>query len=224
LPYYLTDNFFEYVEPSTANVLLALISVFAGFLIGYEREIKNKPAGIKTMVLVSLGSTTFSLLSHLGAASGDPNRLAAQIVTGVGFLGAGAVMHGGSVVKGLTTAATIWAMAAIGMVIGFGFPWAAIGLSVLVFAVLRGASVMEMKFVGKCQMATAHVTFHSNNGKGDVKVFDILEDFMILRSACHINKSEDGLTTISFSYCNSHKFHKDFLRRLAELQEVHTIV
>jgi putative Mg2+ transporter-C (MgtC) family protein len=96
------------------------LSVFLGYLIGYERELRHKDAGISTHVLVIAGAMTFTLLS----AVVDPNstsRIASQIVVGIGFLGAGLILKDGSNVRNLTTAASVWYAAAIGMALGFGF-------------------------------------------------------------------------------------------------------
>src|SRR6476646_4887224 len=91
-----------------------LVSALCGGLIGLERELKNKPAGIKTNMLICLGSSLYTSVSILiamnpsGEIQGDPSRLAAQIVSGIGFLGGGAIMQSRGSIQGLTTAATIW--------------------------------------------------------------------------------------------------------------------
>lgn len=98
------------------------LSAFFGALIGYERERHGHPAGLRTHILVGVGATLFTLAS-LGIAEGrggDPGRIAAQIVSGIGFLGAGTILRQGSVVKGLTTAASLWVVAGIGMAVGIG--------------------------------------------------------------------------------------------------------
>ncbi len=97
------------------KILLALL---AGGLIGAEREFRDKSAGFRTMILITLGATLFTILSHRLAPNSDPNRIAANIVTGIGFLGAGAILRDGLRITGLTTAATIWLAAAVGMAIG----------------------------------------------------------------------------------------------------------
>ncbi|MBI4348232.1 MAG: MgtC/SapB family protein [Elusimicrobia bacterium] len=90
--------------------------------VGLEREISDKPAGLRTNVLICLGSTLFTLVSlRMAGPLTDPTRIAAQVVSGIGFLGAGAIMREGEHVTGLTTAATIFVVAAIGMAVGFGF-------------------------------------------------------------------------------------------------------
>lgn len=115
-----------------------IISLILGVMIGVERERKVKSAGLKTNVLICLGSTlytTVSLLNMTGAS--DPNRAVAQIVSGVGFLGAGSIIHGKASVSGLTTAATIWLVAAVGMTVGAGYPLVAFLFTITVLFVLR---------------------------------------------------------------------------------------
>ena len=91
-----------------------------GSAVGYERRTADKPAGLRTLSLVALGSALFAIISAFGFDTADQSRVAAQIVTGVGFLGAGTILRSGVTISGLTTAATICATAAIGMAVGFG--------------------------------------------------------------------------------------------------------
>jgi putative Mg2+ transporter-C (MgtC) family protein len=99
-----------------------LLSAGLGAVLGFEREWRQKYAGLRTNILIALGSTLFTVMSiDLSVSSGgDPTRVAAQIVTGIGFLGAGAIMRTGSGIRGLTTAAMIWVNAAIGVAVGGG--------------------------------------------------------------------------------------------------------
>lgn len=106
-----------------------------GSLIGLERELRGYPAGIRTLALVTLGSALFTDASQI--FDGDRGRVAAQIVTGIGFLGAGVIFREGYTVRGITTAATIWAAAAIGMAIGLELYFVAVLGTVLVFALLE---------------------------------------------------------------------------------------
>ncbi|OYT75193.1 MAG: methyltransferase [Armatimonadetes bacterium JP3_11] len=99
-----------------------LIAIGLSALIGWERELRGRPAGIRTHVLLCLGATLMMILSRAFAPTGDPGRIAAQIVSGVGFIGAGTILRQGSVVRGLTTAASLWAVVAIGMTVGMGTP------------------------------------------------------------------------------------------------------
>jgi putative Mg2+ transporter-C (MgtC) family protein len=99
-----------------------LTAALLGALLGFEREVRHKSAGLRTNILISLGSALFTLMSYEMAEGGkaDPSRIAAQIVTGIGFLGAGAIMRTDSGVQGLTTAATVWVNAAVGVAVGGG--------------------------------------------------------------------------------------------------------
>ena len=115
-----------------------LVAAVLGAVIGIERELHDHPAGVRTHLLVALGSALFTVLSIVGFPSADgtatdPSRVAAQIVTGIGFLGAGAIIKYGPSVRGLTTAASLWAAAAIGMAAGAGLPFLGIATTVIVF-------------------------------------------------------------------------------------------
>lgn len=118
-----------------------LISFFIGSLIGIERETHNQPAGLRTHILISIGATIVMLISiyipqtFTNFQNGDPGRIAAQVVSGIGFLGAGAILKFGADVKGLTTAASIWAMAALGLAVGAGmYAISFVGVIVILFA------------------------------------------------------------------------------------------
>lgn len=125
-----------------------LAAIVAGALIGLERELADKPAGLRTNILICLGAALFALLSvRLSDASAlvDPARVAAQIVTGVGFLGAGAIIQHRNHVIGLTTAATIWAVASVGMAFGTGFFLLGLLGTLLTAAVLFGMGFAETR-------------------------------------------------------------------------------
>ncbi len=118
-----------------------IISFLVGTLIGVERETHDQPAGLRTHILISIGATIVMLISifipqtYTSFQNGDPGRIAAQVVSGIGFLGAGAILKFGADVKGLTTAASIWAMAALGLAIGAGmYIVGLIGVVVILFA------------------------------------------------------------------------------------------
>lgn len=115
-----------------------IAALVAGMIIGLEGEIFRRAAGLRTTILVMLGTTLFAIISVVVAKThgGDPARIAAQIVTGIGFLGAGVIMHSGGEVHGITTAATIFTTAAIGVTIGFGYIWTGVSLSLVVALVL----------------------------------------------------------------------------------------
>jgi putative Mg2+ transporter-C (MgtC) family protein len=131
------------MTPSLSDAELVqrlLTAALLGSVLGFERELRQKSAGLRTNILIAIGSALFTLMSYelAGEAQGaDPGRLAAQIVTGIGFLGAGAIMRTDSGVHGLTTAATVWVNAAVGVAAGGGeFHLAFIATAVTVVVLL----------------------------------------------------------------------------------------
>ena len=102
------------------DLLRIVLALLAGGMIGLEREFRDKAAGFRTLIFIAMGSAAFTILSGRLALDKDPTRIAANIVTGIGFLGAGAILREGLRVTGLTTAATIWLTAAMGMAVGGG--------------------------------------------------------------------------------------------------------
>lgn len=126
----------DYIE----ILIKLLLSIILGGLIGLERERRNRPAGLRTHILVSLGSCLFTIssieFSKIYGNGVDPSRVAANIVTGIGFLGAGTIMKEGLTIKGLTTAATIWISSAIGLTCGIGSFIPAILTTIFAFFIL----------------------------------------------------------------------------------------
>jgi phosphate transport system regulatory protein PhoU len=130
-----------------SKILLALV---LGGLIGWERERRKLPAGVRTFILVSVGSCIFTILSSVGFSGSDPARVAAQIVTGIGFLGAGVMIQRKGTVHGLTSAAGIWSVAAVGMAVGTGNYFLAIFGAGSIYVVLG-----LLRQVFKAQVSTA---------------------------------------------------------------------
>lgn len=130
-----------------------IISTIFGGLIGLEREYSNRPAGFKTHVLVTVGATLMMIISINGVSSldgvtqGDPYRLAAQVVSGIGFLGAGTIMKTGNSIEGLTTAASLWVCAGIGLAVGTGSYLSAVAVVVIVLATLMSQGMLDSRTV-----------------------------------------------------------------------------
>src|SRR5215467_5166675 len=131
--------------PASAILMRILLAAGLSAALGLEREYHQKPAGLRTNILIGIGSTLFTILSLWFATEngGSLDRVAAQIVTGIGFLGAGAIMHNTNSVHGLTTAATIWVNAAIGMAVGVGMASVAVGVTTITLLVLVGLTPLE---------------------------------------------------------------------------------
>ncbi|TYP54288.1 MgtC/SapB family protein [Thermosediminibacter litoriperuensis] len=139
-----------------AEIILRLfLSILLGGIIGIERESVNRPAGFRTHVLVCTGSTLTMLVSiymfekYRALTTLDPARIAAQVVSGIGFLGAGTIIRVGPTVRGLTTAASLWTVGSIGLAVGSGFYLAAIAATFFTFVTLISLSRIENFIVGK---------------------------------------------------------------------------
>lgn len=149
------------------NTIALFVSLGLGFIIGLERELTHKSAGLRTHILVCLGSTIFTILSIHGfprgislngvIQSGDSARIAAQILAGIGFIGGGAVLRNGSSVSGLTTAASLWITASIGMAVGTGAYMFATLATVLAFSVLVLIRYVEKYFLSKFTQKAARI-------------------------------------------------------------------
>ncbi|MDE6131100.1 MAG: MgtC/SapB family protein, partial [Muribaculaceae bacterium] len=131
------------IEVTTAgSICKLLLSMVLGAVVGFERKRKGQSAGVRTFSLIAMGATLAMILSiyvpqeYMGLKNGDPGRIAAQVVTGIGFLGAGAIIQMKGSVRGLTTAAGIWMVATIGMAVGVGLYWLSIVATVLILFIL----------------------------------------------------------------------------------------
>ncbi|MBM2821511.1 MAG: MgtC/SapB transporter [Thermoleophilia bacterium] len=141
------------------ELLRILLAAGLGAAVGIERELREHEAGLRTHMLVAVGSALFTLVSAYGfgeffAQTGpivpvDPTRIAAQIVTGIGFLGAGAIIRQGANIRGLTTAATLWAVAAIGMAAGAGYYGGAVATTIVVIFALWPLRILTRRLLGR---------------------------------------------------------------------------
>lgn len=173
------------------RLLMAL--VFGG-VIGFEREINRRPAGFRTHVLVSVGSALIMLISAYAFENTDPTRMGAQVVSGVGFLGAGTIIFSGDKIKGLTTAASIWLCAAIGLACGAGFYFAAGAASLLALLILLIAGFFE-KQSEKKKYKHIRLTFHERTGLiGDIG--QISKMLNVLIKDIHMSQSDDSICMV----------------------------
>ena len=149
--------------------LRMVAAVVCGAVIGAEREWRGKPAGLRTNILICLGAAIFTIISAQIAAryDGDGSRIAAQIVTGIGFIGAGAIIRSEGGIHGLTTAATIWLVAGIGMCCGAGFYLIALMATVIAFVVLLGLAPIDNYFARLHKRRNPH----KENGNGGKNSF-----------------------------------------------------
>ena len=191
------------------------VSFVCGAIVGAEREWKGKPAGLRTNILICLGATLFTLASefmakNVAGAPHESTRIAAQIVTGVGFLGAGAILRSGRGVHGLTTAATIWLVAAIGMVVGMGFPLLGVMTAGMTVITLLGLGRLEKRIIGPCELRTLEVHLGADQPLARARLEAILESAVWPTRIERIHTDETG-TSVSFTYCTRHASHRSVL-------------
>lgn len=221
-----TDFWNSYIDlaPGIGQVCLRLLcAMVVGLVIGTEREYTNRPAGMRTHILVALGACTVAITGemifhHYSAmgATPDPARLSAQVITGVGFLGAGTILREGSHVKGLTTAASLWAVACLGIAAGSGYYAVALAGMVFIFITL---TILE-------NLQDSLVKGHSGYGKFRMVVVDVAQGLSLLNTHAEAqraqlqeilaNKQEDGSYEITFCASFAGFYRKKRSRRFFE--------
>ena len=220
------------MEPLPASVhalgplLVVLgVSLICGGALGFERELQHKAAGLKTIVLICVGSALYATLARLmlgGLAGADPTRVVGQVVTGIGFLGGGAILHAEGIVVGLTSAAVIWVVAAIGLFIGTGYPVLAVVATAAVLLILVALRTVEERFLPECERRHVTVRFADDGGRTRAAIAGALE------------RNGVGLHTVTFEHrgdayelripcCQSHVEHRRFLSDLWQMPGVHAV-
>lgn len=192
------------------------ISFITGTLLGLEREMSHKPAGLRTQVLVNLGTTLF-LLAGMNLDF-EVGRVAANVLTGVGFLGAGVIWQQKGNVRGLTTAALIWVNGSLGVVIGLGeYALAGAGTLLTLFA-LKALGMIESKIKSKCRIFHYQVTTRE-----DEKVLETIHDAI---GRCHFQEEPltfekgESAVTLKFAFCNPPLRHREFAETLRKMEAV----
>jgi len=146
-------------------LLKILVAVVFGGIVGWQREARYRPAGLRTHVLVCVGSAVYTLASMSFAGNADPSRIASQVATGMGFLGAGTIIRHGSVVRGLTTAASLWAVAGIGICAGIGGKslWVGGIATIVVLTTLTLLRSLELRVIA--HRRDAQITFSMRDAR-----------------------------------------------------------
>ncbi len=214
----LSQGFFgneHFITQGEINKFL-LATLLCG-LIGVEREFRNKQAGLKTMIMIGLGATLFTILSvKIGLSSQD--RIASNIVTGIGFLGAGVIFKEDNQVKGLTTACVIWIVAAIGMAIGSGYYEQAIGVTVVVLLALLIFPFVENFVERRFTKRTYRIVKKYEN-----ESLDSYEDYIrTSKLKLHRGKQElaNGIISGTWVAIGSPKNHKRFVDKMLRDQKI----
>ena len=194
-------------------IISVLLAALVGGIIGLEREYHDKTAGLRTMILIATGSALFTILSvEIGGAM-DPARVAAALVSGVGFLGAGAIIKAGMNIRGLTTAATIWLVASLGMGMGAGQYTLTFGVTFLVLIVLWVLPFAERRIDAMHQfMPFSIITW--NNDECENKILHILEEEKITYVSIKRKKHFDNQREIKIMAKNTPAKHEALAKRL----------
>ena len=211
--------------PNALDLMLRLVvALVLGGLIGLERERQERAAGLRTVTMVSIGSCLFTVVGAYGFSRTDPSRVAAQIVTGIGFLGAGAIFLRKDLVRGLTTAATIWATAAIGMAAGTAQYFEAIFTTLLILAVLMVLKPIERHFFKR--PSEALVSFIVPRSEGHIErvraALNAIGAFPLSLRVHELNETDDRLEMDVGVPAN--RTTADILRQLRTLEGVRQVL
>ena len=206
------------------QIALVLTSALCGGIVGGERERREKPAGLRTLMLVCLGSTLFTLTGYaFTSTTGDSGRVAAQIVTGIGFLGAGVILHGRGTISGTTTAATIWVTAAIGMLAAAGYGVGALGASILVRLLLRIVRQFEVHRLGGLKEMDVELVYTPDGGKTRVRIQRLLVDYDRNAIGSDWSTLDGQRQQVTLKLRLPHHHLCELLSELAEIPEVLSI-
>jgi len=205
--------------PNALDLMIRLlVALLLGAVVGLERERQERAAGLRTVTMVSLGSCLFTIVGAYGFANTDPSRVAAQIVTGIGFLGAGTIFLRKDLVRGLTTAATIWAVAAIGMASGTAQYVIAVFTTLLILSVLMVLKPIERRFFKRPNEAL--VSLIVPRGEGEIErvraALAVIGAFPVSIRIHELNETDDRLE-IDIGLPN-HRTTADLLRQLRAVE------
>lgn len=199
-----------------------LMAAICGCIIGIEREVHRKSAGIRTNMMICLGATLYVIASEMilttHGGNMDATRMAGQVVVGMGFIGAGAIIQSRGHIVGLTTAATLWVVAAIGVVIGMGFPVFGLIVTLFVVGILVGVGKIEHMVMGKCRFTTTRVSFRDDTTTlGDIE--ELLVTFGKDLSQFKITR-EGPICFMDVTYCIVHPDHAEWFYDLLRIPDV----
>jgi putative Mg2+ transporter-C (MgtC) family protein len=223
------DYIYTSVNTAEVNTLQAVyklcLSLILGSIVGFERKRKGQMAGLRTFALISMGATLAMLISiyvpqeYLGLKNGDPGRIAAQVITGIGFLGAGAIIQMKGSVRGLTTAAGIWMVSTIGLAVGVGLYTLSIVATLLILFILVQLELFEHK-----------IDIGSESRIIRLKIDGIVESVDSYRDVLHKHRVHLNSVYVEYDYAESttrlnlivlSKENTDFIQLFAALRQIH---
>ncbi len=202
------------IAPGVLEIALRLgCAMLIGIVIGLEREFTHRPAGLRTHILVALGACVASVMGEIifinMSANADPARLSAQVITGVGFLGAGTIMKEGASVKGLTTAASVWAVACLGIAAGFGYYALALLGMLFIFITLTIVEALQHRFIRAGGSEESYALETVDVSTALTQLYAISQSQNVLLTDLAVHQAEGG-HRVSFQatfYGRRHKKH-----------------
>ncbi|MCQ6957589.1 MgtC/SapB family protein [Mucilaginibacter aquariorum] len=174
------------------DIISMVISVICGGIIGFEREYKNKSTGFRTIMLITLGSTIFTIVSRHGTGTDD--RIAANIITGIGFIGAGVIFKDKMSVMGLTTAAVIWTAAAIGMTTGVGYHSLAFVFTIITLVILVLVDKVEFLIGNMKKSKVLNISFNSADMAQLKALEEVVKKHKLKSKRLELFKTQDVLS------------------------------
>jgi len=181
-----------------------ILACLLGGIIGYEREYTNRPAGFRTHILVCVGATLVMITSEFiferysGRINADPARLGAQVISGIGFLGAGTIIRNGFNVRGLTTAASLWAVSCVGIALGIGFYYGAIVATVIIFLTLITLKKIERNFARRNRYRTIFIETENAPGRIGAISSEFYKQGIRIRNIEFSGEENEGIMVIKF--------------------------
>jgi putative Mg2+ transporter-C (MgtC) family protein len=205
-------------SPIISQLIIPMLAAFGcGFILGLDRELAHKPAGLRTQVLIILGVTIFVLAGQLFGQ--EPTRISANVLTGLGFLGAGVVLQHRGTVRGMTTAALIWVNGSLGLAIGLRqYLLAGFGI-VMVLAALRILGALEQRMKTKC-----YPVWYTVRSQESERVLAVVRNAIahghLQEQPLTFSKTEEGQIVLRFAFCNPPQRHDEFVEVLRQLPEI----
>ncbi|PIR21554.1 MAG: hypothetical protein COV45_02070 [Deltaproteobacteria bacterium CG11_big_fil_rev_8_21_14_0_20_47_16] len=199
-----------------------LMAAICGSMIGIERELHRKSAGVRTNALICVGAALYVIAAEMilgiHTSGGDATRMAGQVVVGMGFIGAGCIIQARGHITGLTSAATLWVVAAIGVVVGLGFPLFGFMVAVFVLLILIGVGKLEILVLGKCRFTTVRISFRENPHTM-TEIHQMLMELGKDPAQFPITR-KDGICFMELTYCKVHPDHAEWFYDILRIPDV----
>jgi putative Mg2+ transporter-C (MgtC) family protein len=209
-----------YVSETIVRLVLA---AFLGGLIGLERELKHKPAGLRTNMFICFGAAMFTVLSfRFTEGIGDPTRIASNIIPGIGFIGAGSILHSRGAVSGLTTAATLFVVASIGMAAGGGQYLPAIFATLVILLALNFLGWVEKRFNLKSSMV-GYAVVSRDPETMLAAINKVIQELQLSMQSVNLGAGAEGTHRLHFTVEARHSQQEELLERLRQSQTLERV-